>query len=1204
MAHATPADEQVSMVAVPNGPDMSNWSADIRYSVSSTAPEGWEPSGTVIQRGARACPCSPNTEGEACGAAVNEGCNATPFAFNPITCGQTVCGEAYALGGTRDTDWYRLLVAAETEITWTVTSEIPVRMAILWDDTPVCGNPGGPVNLANAYSDACTPGSVTACLQPGTYYLWIGTGAPGGDIFDGYPCTGANSYEATLTCQPCPPIGACCLPGGACTDGISDPACTGLGGTYQGNATDCTPNCCDQPGVTGHDTCAGAITVPVPTDGSEITINGNNSGATQGGDPDGCFTNMQEDGIWWESFSIGTCADVHISFCCTGPATQEPMWILLASDCPCTAAIQETAHNFGGGTLLEECDANTGPSQLIMTYDDLPAGTYWIPILADTAEGSPLQDYAIHISATPVTGACCDGSTCSAPCHELCEGAGANYLGDASTCGTQCDIGACCDIDAGICLGTEDEATCTARPENTRYIGGSSCALNPCAPPNDLCENATEIILDVNNHGEATTDDTNATVSTTDPPLPCFGCDSCDDGLPCCDPASEPSGCLGFGTLWFKFTTDATATDYEISTCDSTGEFDTVMSLLVVPQTPFDCNTLTMNDTWGAPGSEWCGCSEDGPEDGVCVIYPGGPYNSTIEARGLLTNTEYYIVTTPFDNPARGSITVTIDELLPLEGGCCSEVGTSGVFNCVEGQLLPDCQALGGRWNQESAPDADDGCLTMNPQCGSGACCTPTGVFGSSHCTSPLDKNTCEGPLTNFQGVFTEGATCATLPEPCTGECCIGGVCQPASTNGADCAGLGGQWFPGPVCSADPSACDNACQDGIGCQSVAYPTGGRTSDLADAAAIRAADNFKTTTGGDITEVCWWGFYLNFGTESDCVPPRETWTITYYADDAGGDIPGTMIVSHVVTATVTKVATGYHNGSSASADFRYDATHPAVTTAADTCYWIEITNLTGRFSNCFWLWDNDTATGDSKAAQTTAVVPDYFPGDEIADEDYAFCLNVATDPNSCGGGGAVPAATGWVSCVVHDPAGNEGPPTTWCSDIAEAAPRGGPDPRTDTQIEGRFFGIGGSAPTSTTVEIALDGAATPPVTVDAVCTDASTHGATVTVSTDGLTVTAVFNPALPNTESCTMTLGGGASGSQVIKLLAGDVNGSGRVNATDKNFVKGKITSRTPPLVGDDFFYDVNASGRINATDKNLVKGRITGSQNELDVGCP
>ncbi|MCP4248013.1 MAG: hypothetical protein GY778_13275 [bacterium] len=199
----------------------------------------------------------------------------------------------------------------------------------------------------------------------------------------------------------------------------------------------------------------------------------------------------------------------------------------------------------------------------------------------------------------------------------------------------------------------------------------------------------------------------------------------------------------------------------------------------------------------------------------------------------------------------------------------------------------------------------------------------------------------------------------------------------------------------------------------------------------------------------------------------------------------------------------------------------------------------------------------------------------------------------------------PAAIGWESCALHDPAGAEGPPTIWCANIVEAAPRGGPDPRTDTQIDPRFYGTGGTAQAFLEVVIALDGAAAGAVTVDAVCTDTSTHGATVTVSTDGIFVTATFDPPLPNTECCTMTLGGGASGSQVIKLLQGDVNGSGRVNATDKNLVKGKITSRTPPLAGDDFFYDINMSGRINATDKNLVKGRITGAQNELDqsAGC-
>ncbi|MCH7813481.1 MAG: hypothetical protein IID40_05615, partial [Planctomycetes bacterium] len=63
----------------------------------------------------------------------------------------------------------------------------------------------------------------------------------------------------------------------------------------------------------------------------------------------------------------------------------------------------------------------------------------------------------------------------------------------------------------------------------------------------------------------------------------------------------------------------------------------------------------------------------------------------------------------------------------------------------------------------------------------------------------------------------------------------------------------------------------------------------------------------------------------------------------------------------------------------------------------------------------------------------------------------------------------------------------------------------------------------------------------------------------------------------------------AEDSYAVRTLAGDVNGSGVVNATDKNLVKGKINRA---LDNGDFVNDVNASGVINATDKNLTKGWI------------
>ncbi|MCH7813754.1 MAG: hypothetical protein IID40_07000, partial [Planctomycetes bacterium] len=82
------------------------------------------------------------------------------------------------------------------------------------------------------------------------------------------------------------------------------------------------------------------------------------------------------------------------------------------------------------------------------------------------------------------------------------------------------------------------------------------------------------------------------------------------------------------------------------------------------------------------------------------------------------------------------------------------------------------------------------------------------------------------------------------------------------------------------------------------------------------------------------------------------------------------------------------------------------------------------------------------------------------------------------------------------------------------------------------------------------------------------------------------LTVDFTP-LPNIDCCTVTLSGDAVDQYDISTLAGDVNGSGMVNATDKNLVKGNIGNAVDAV---KFVFDVNASGVINATDKNLTKG--------------
>ncbi|MCH7813437.1 MAG: hypothetical protein IID40_05385, partial [Planctomycetes bacterium] len=92
------------------------------------------------------------------------------------------------------------------------------------------------------------------------------------------------------------------------------------------------------------------------------------------------------------------------------------------------------------------------------------------------------------------------------------------------------------------------------------------------------------------------------------------------------------------------------------------------------------------------------------------------------------------------------------------------------------------------------------------------------------------------------------------------------------------------------------------------------------------------------------------------------------------------------------------------------------------------------------------------------------------------------------------------------------------------------------------------------------------------------------------------LTVDFNP-LPNIDCCTVTLSGDAVDQYEIVALAGDVNGSGVVNATDKNLVKGNISR---PVDANRFIYDVNTSNAINATDKNLTKGWIGNSA----MACP
>lgn len=164
------------------------------------------------------CPAGAVLEGEPCddtGApdVTNGGCNSTPAVFSDVACGDTVCGEMWALGGTRDTDWYRLSHTwadgfgalnqssiAEADIASGYIAGCP-------DGAPDCGcvavidpfGTGGP----------CTDVAITTeALPDGESWFFMGHTA-----FDLLPCGGeepGNDYVTTFTCIEDPPPPPCC----------------------------------------------------------------------------------------------------------------------------------------------------------------------------------------------------------------------------------------------------------------------------------------------------------------------------------------------------------------------------------------------------------------------------------------------------------------------------------------------------------------------------------------------------------------------------------------------------------------------------------------------------------------------------------------------------------------------------------------------------------------------------------------------------------------------------------------------------------------------------------------------------------------------------------------------------------------------------------------------------------------------------------
>jgi hypothetical protein len=133
------------------------------------------------------CSFGETWENEPCGADSNGGCGSISPLSNPVDFGDTVCGSVWAENGATDIDMYQKTFAETTGVTWMVSAEFPLKIAILDSACSVD-------TIVRADTLACAGTLVSSVLPPGTYNFLVTTSHT-----DGLPCfAGPRKYMAEL----------------------------------------------------------------------------------------------------------------------------------------------------------------------------------------------------------------------------------------------------------------------------------------------------------------------------------------------------------------------------------------------------------------------------------------------------------------------------------------------------------------------------------------------------------------------------------------------------------------------------------------------------------------------------------------------------------------------------------------------------------------------------------------------------------------------------------------------------------------------------------------------------------------------------------------------------------------------------------------------------------------------------------------------
>ncbi|NOX57312.1 MAG: hypothetical protein GXP29_00440 [Planctomycetes bacterium] len=270
------------------------------------------------------------------------------------------------------------------------------------------------------------PSMIAGGLVPGQTYLLLVDFYTGG-----YDPLADNTI--TVTCGVALPMGACCMPGGACTPDSSEGDCVSAGGVYQGDNTVCDGSCPDGAG----DVCTIAVEV----------FNGMNSGTIfESGidDPSPSCSGFGADDTWF-MYTATTAGSLLIETCGTFQSAGTAIDTIVSVYDGCGGAelgCDDDCASVDGDPPAPCRDADqtgTGfPRDSCVCIENVNVGDqFWIQV--QDFLGGNFGD--ITVTVTPggcdppaIVGACCGSKSCTVETETDCVTFGGTYLGDDTSC--------------------------------------------------------------------------------------------------------------------------------------------------------------------------------------------------------------------------------------------------------------------------------------------------------------------------------------------------------------------------------------------------------------------------------------------------------------------------------------------------------------------------------------------------------------------------------------------------------------------------------------------------------------------------------------------------------------------------------------------------------------------------------------------------